>query len=61
MTIPYNASLFTIIQYIKNILKQYYYTNKEIKILKQNNEIKNKLKIVKDIAKNDKLKKISNI
>lgn len=42
MTIPYNASLFSITQYIKDTLKKCDYTEEEINILEENYKLKKK-------------------
>lgn len=57
MTISYNALLFAITQYIKDIFKQCYYTDEQIEIFKQNNEMRNNLKTVNNVGEKDKLKK----
>lgn len=58
MTIPYNASLFAITQYIKDTLKKCDYTDEETKILEENDVLKKEIKD-KNILK-DKIKHVTN-
>ena len=56
MTIPYNASLFSIIQYIKATLKQCDYNEEELSCFKANRILKEKKKDKKRLR--DELKSV---
>ena len=58
MTIPYNASLFSITQYIKDTLKKCDYTEEEIEDLEKNHMLKKEIKNKKEVK--NKIKLVTN-